>query len=230
MAVFLGSSAVFATEMTRQEYNDYRGWQLPENEDGGDIGYITEDRAGQKNTEQLEGFVQWLPKVEFERKFKPVGKTKQLGSSVWGSVIHTDHNDVSVTHREWVDPEPSDDGKPNHPDHKGYVSWSPACVFKDAYKENGHLSFSSAMEALKSGRKVARLGWNGKDQYVVAQAQTTTTEASKIWNPHNKAHAEKIGGQIDVAPYCTLKTAQDTLAMGWVPSTGDLFAEDWVVL
>ena len=107
---------------------------------------------------------------------------------------------------------------------------APACVFKDSYKENGHLSFSSAMEALKSGRKVARLGWNGKDQYVVAQAQATTTEASKIWNLHNKAHAEKLGGQIDVAPYCTLKTAQDTLAMGWTPSTGDLFANDWMVL
>ena len=97
-------------------------------------------------------------------------------------------------------------------------------------EKNGCLSFSAALEALKGGKKVARSGWNGKDQYVVAQAQATKTEASKIWNPHNKAHAEKIGGQIDVAPYCTLKTAQDTLAMGWVPSTGDLFAEDWVIL
>ena len=41
---------------------------------------------------------------------------------------------------------------------------------------------------------------------------------------------EKIGGSIDVAPYCTLKTAQDTLAMGWTPSTGDLFADDWLIL
>lgn len=92
------------------------------------------------------------------------------------------------------------------------------------------LTFSDALVALKQGEKVARAGWNGKDQYVVAQAQATTTDAAKIWNPHNKAHAEKLGGQIDVAPYCTLKTAQDTLVMGWVPSTGDLFAEDWVVL
>ena len=92
------------------------------------------------------------------------------------------------------------------------------------------LSFGDALIALKQGKKVARSGWNGKDQYVVAQAQTTTTDAAKIWNPHNKAHAEKLGGQIDVAPYCTLKTAQDTLAMGWVPSTGDLFANDWVII
>lgn len=92
------------------------------------------------------------------------------------------------------------------------------------------MNFSKALESLKSGNKVARNGWNGKNQYVVAQAQATTTDASKIWNPHNKAHAEKIGGKIDVAPYYTLKTAQDTLAMGWTPSTSDLFAEDWIVV
>lgn len=83
---------------------------------------------------------------------------------------------------------------------------------------------------MKRGSKVTRSGWNGKNQYVVAQAKTTTTDATKIWNPHNKAYAEKLGGQIDVAPYCTLKTAQDTLSMGWTPSTGDLFANDWAVM
>lgn len=96
--------------------------------------------------------------------------------------------------------------------------------------QGSSLTFSEALFALKAGQRVARTGWNGKDQYVVAQAQTTSTDASKIWNPHNKAHAEKLGGSIDVAPYCTLKTAQDTLAMGWTPSTGDLFASDWVIL
>lgn len=165
--LYIGTKAVLAHLMTKDEYCDYRGWKVPENEDPAEQGY----------------FVEYM-----------------------------------------------DGGKPNHANHVGYVSWSPKDVFEGAYKANGTLSFSAALEALKGGKKVARSGWNGKDQYVVAQAQATTTEASKIWNPHNKAHAEKIGGQIDVAPYCTLKTAQDTLAMGWVPSTGDLFANDWVIL
>ena len=30
---------------------------------------------------------------------------KELGNSVWGVDIHIDHNGVSVTHQEWVDPE-----------------------------------------------------------------------------------------------------------------------------
>ena len=91
-------------------------------------------------------------------------------------------------------------------------------------------SFSVALIALRKGHKVMRSGWNGKNQYVVAQCVPTATTADKIWNAHNKAHAESIGGSIVVAPYCTLKTAQNTLAMGWVPSTGDLFADDWEVI
>lgn len=74
MVAFAGTSLVYAATMTRQEYNDYRGWQLPEGENGEDQGYLIEDRAGKKNTEQLNGFVQWLPKDEFDRKFKPQPK------------------------------------------------------------------------------------------------------------------------------------------------------------
>lgn len=124
----------------------------------------------------------------------------------------------------------TDGGKPNDDRHAGYITMSPKEVFDNAYRSNGSMTFGDALYNLKQGKKVARSGWNGKDQYVVAQAVSTTTDASKIWNPHNKAHAEKLGGQIDVAPYCTLKTAQDTLAMGWTPSTGDLFANDWLIL
>lgn len=75
MCAYLGSMAVHAATMTRQEYNDFRGWQLPESENGEDQGYLIEDREGKKNTEQLEGFVQWLPEDEFKRKFKPQPKT-----------------------------------------------------------------------------------------------------------------------------------------------------------
>lgn len=74
MVACIGVSAVYAGELTRQEYNDYRGWQLPENEVGSDLGYLIEDREGSKNTEDFDGFVQWLPKDEFERKFKPAPK------------------------------------------------------------------------------------------------------------------------------------------------------------
>lgn len=65
------SIAVYVTaiEMTRQEYNQIRGWELPADENGDDEGFLIEDPAGQENTPDYDGFVQWLPKAEFERKF-----------------------------------------------------------------------------------------------------------------------------------------------------------------
>ena len=60
---------VSAMAMTRQEYNDLRGWQLPENKNGSDAGYLIEDSEGEQNTDKFKGFVQWLPKSEFERKY-----------------------------------------------------------------------------------------------------------------------------------------------------------------
>ena len=166
LCAYIGTKSVLATTMTRGEYNEYRGWQIPENEDPDEQVYL----------------------VEY-----------------------------------------TDGGKANDERHSGYITMSPKEVFDNAYRQNGSLTFGDALAALKKGQKVARSGWNGKDQYVVAQ-QGQEIESTYVWNPHNKAHAEKLGGWIKVAPYCTLKTAQDTLAMGWVPSTGDLFAEDWVVL
>ena len=166
LTAFLGIKSVLATPMSRAEYCEYRGWQLPENEDPHEPVYLVEYTNG---------------------------------------------------------------GKPNDERHKGYITMSPKEVFEKDYRINGELSFGDALEALKQGNKVCRSGWNGKDQYVVAQ-QGQEIESTYVWNPHNKAHAEKLGGWIEVAPYCTLKTAQDTLAMGWTPSTGDLFANDWMIV
>ena len=36
----------------------------------------------------------------------------------------------------------TDGGKPNHPDHEGYISWSPLDVFSNAYR---HRLFGSGM-------------------------------------------------------------------------------------
>ena len=68
-AKYAGAMTVHATSMTRKEYNDFRDWTLPADENGDDEGYLIEDREGKKNTEWLDGFVQWLPVDEFTRKF-----------------------------------------------------------------------------------------------------------------------------------------------------------------
>ena len=70
-------------------------------------------------------------------------------------------------------------------------------------------NFSWALQWLKDGHKVSRAGWNGKGQWVAAQFP----------DEHSKMQL----------PYLYLHNAQGKL-VPWVPSTGDLFAEDWVIV
>ena len=71
---YRGVKRVYAAPMTLGEYNKYRGWDIPENEDPNKSGYL----------------------VEY-----------------------------------------TDGGPPNHPEHQGYISWSPAEVFTNSYQRSG---------------------------------------------------------------------------------------------
>ena len=69
---YIGTKMIHARPMTRQAYNDYRGWQLPENEDGVDDGYLVEYVDGGKaNDPRHEGYISWSTKDVFERAYRP---------------------------------------------------------------------------------------------------------------------------------------------------------------
>ncbi|RUX60148.1 DUF2829 domain-containing protein [Mesorhizobium sp. M7A.F.Ca.CA.002.12.1.1] len=89
------------------------------------------------------------------------------------------------------------------------------------------MSFSEALRAMKHGGKVARAGWNGKGMWICIGSGTPGLSASSFWNQHTRAFAEENGGHADVEPYLIMKTAQNTIQMGWVPSQADVLADDW---
>lgn len=67
---FIGTKAVNAKPMTRREYNEFRGWELPANENGDDMGYLVEyTDGGQANTAEYEGYVSWSPVDVFEASY-----------------------------------------------------------------------------------------------------------------------------------------------------------------
>lgn len=79
----MGTKAVNAKPMTRQEYNDFRGWQLPENENGADEGYLVEYQdGGEPNTAEYEGYVSWSPKAQFDNAYQDVTKGVSFGHAV----------------------------------------------------------------------------------------------------------------------------------------------------
>ena len=83
MMTAIGTKAVNAKPMTRQEYNDFRGWQLPENENGADEGYLVEYQdGGEPNTAEYKGYVSWSPKAQFDNAYQDVTKGVSFGHAV----------------------------------------------------------------------------------------------------------------------------------------------------
>lgn len=70
MKMFVGTKILKARPMTLGDYNDYRGWPLPENEDGSSAGYLVEYLDGGKaNDERHSGYISWSPAVQFEKAY-----------------------------------------------------------------------------------------------------------------------------------------------------------------
>lgn len=97
----------------------------------------------------------------------------------------------------------------------------------DASDEHVTFSFGVALERLKAGQKVCRIGWNGKGMFVVYQ------KAYPEGIPCNKQTAEAWGlqeGDLFICnPYLQIKQVNGSHSM-WVPSIGDVLAEDWMVV
>jgi len=70
-------------------------------------------------------------------------------------------------------------------------------------------NFADALLSAQAGYRVTRAGWNAGGQHIEAQYPDGYS---------------KMG-----VPYLVLKNAQGLL-VPWVPSQGDLFANDWAVL
>ena len=68
--------------MNRLEYNIFREWTLPKDEDGSDAGYLVEYTNGSKpNHKDFAGYISWSPKEVFEGTYVENAKCKTLHNS-----------------------------------------------------------------------------------------------------------------------------------------------------
>lgn len=73
MKTYIGTKIIKARPMTRAEYNVYRGWDLPANENGADEGMLVEYiDGGQANHPLHNGYVSWSPADVFDRAYRTV--------------------------------------------------------------------------------------------------------------------------------------------------------------
>jgi len=118
----------------------------------------------------------------------------------------------------------TDGGKTNDSRHAGYISWSPKAQFDGAYRETSGLTFGLAIEALKLGNKVARSGWNGKGMFVfLVSGSTFKVSRAPLLGIFPEGH------EINYKPHIDIKNVDGSIST-WVPSIGDVMAEDWVIV
>lgn len=84
------------------------------------------------------------------------------------------------------------------------------------------VGFGIALDMLKSGRRVASEGWNGKGMWLALVG---------VWEVvhMDSARAEHELFGVENAPFIGMKTA-DGCFVPWLASQTDILACDWVVL
>lgn len=87
-------------------------------------------------------------------------------------------------------------------------------------------TFGIALECLKSGGRITRAGWNGKNMWLCLMTSVVIPEG--IVNGRTRKFVPT--GDLSVGAYIVLFTAQGIWQPGWVPSQADMLAEDWYVL
>ena len=78
-----GTKRVHARPMNRGEYNAYRGWKVPADENHADDGYLVEYLDGGKSNHAAHaGYISWSPKDVFERAYCEVGQGLSFGDAL----------------------------------------------------------------------------------------------------------------------------------------------------
>ena len=121
------------------------------------------------------------------------------------------------------------EGKDPTPGYDGYVSWSPKFAFDEAYRESGQMNFGHAIEAMKNGKRVARIGWNGKNMYLALQVGSVIS-SDLARGGIAKALADEGNSNIVIGAHIDMRAADGTCVVGWLASQTDMLAEDWVIL
>lgn len=51
----------YLAQITRQDYNSYRGWDMPSDEDDADPGFLVEIIGTESNDSRHDGYITWIP-------------------------------------------------------------------------------------------------------------------------------------------------------------------------
>lgn len=87
MKKYIGVKVIEAEPMSRGDYNKYRGWTIPADEDPEDEGYLVK---------YPDGYVSWSPKLQFEEAYRETS-----GGMTFGHAIEAMKKGHRVSRRGW---------------------------------------------------------------------------------------------------------------------------------
>jgi hypothetical protein len=77
MKEYVGTKRLLARKMRKEDYNAYRGWLTPANEDAEKEGYLVEYLNSKPNMDGHKGYVSWSPADVFEATYKLVEEVRE---------------------------------------------------------------------------------------------------------------------------------------------------------
>ena len=87
MEKYIGVKVIEAELMSRGDYNKYRGWTIPADEDPEDEGYLVK---------YPDGYVSWSPKIQFEDAYR-----ETAGNMTFGHAIEAMKKGYKVSRKGW---------------------------------------------------------------------------------------------------------------------------------
>lgn len=125
----IGTKIVLLTPMSRLEYNQYRGWHLPADEDGSDEGYLVEYTDGGKpNDPRHAGYISWSPKAQADAAYRPAS------GMPFGLAVEAMKQGKRVARAGW-----NGNGM--------WVAYTPGSQFAPEFAKAGHAAAHRAAEA-----------------------------------------------------------------------------------
>lgn len=173
---------------------------------GQDVSVDAPDRDGYKVV-YGDGYTSWSPKEVFEKAYRE--------SRDYDSILI----DVNTNNGDW-----------------DYASGLNNVYTDDSgiVVNPGELvDFGKAIESLKKGKRISREGWNGKGLFVFKQVPANVG-IQYVPNMQSlpqdvKDEFVKRGENLNYSnQMCIVK--HDNTIDSWVPSSSDVFAEDWCIL
>lgn len=229
MKKFIGTKVIMAEPMTMTEAQKVLGREIKSatvEEDG----YLVEYKDGYKS---------WSPKSVFEEAYKPIETfLDRMKVELEGELDKFDKGDTFI-HSAKFNELPLVARVLLYAQNKTQKMYCDLLENRiDAAENNDPLlkqfDFGTAIKFLQAGGAIRRSGWNGKGLFVVKQVpshitgdiipnmQSLPQSAKNILMSRENPHIDYTNQMLIINP--------DGRADSWVPSSSDVFAEDWEVV